>query len=471
MGSWLWKPSLSRRIALTLVLSLIAIQLQAVVQIGWLSRPEFRFIGTRWLAERTNTLVREVFAVTPDKRHALLGSRAKELSFKLDWSTAPPREETRPAGVTQLRATLEDVLGTEARAVRIFGATINYRFPINRIDVTIDPAQFNRPVSVRPVGADEPDIAIPAGMRIAIQGRDGTWLSIEPIGVTDAAIGATLPWTPFIGGGLIIALVSTLTARRLVAPLDRLVVAAERIGTAREPVKVDTKGLHEFAAVAQAFETMQQRLLRFVDDRTQMLAAISHDLRSALTRLQLAAEQSADAPARAALTAEIDEMQSMVEATLAFATGEARLAPNQPTDIASLLISLTDEASDAGHRCQYRGPDHIESTAHPVSLKRAFRNLIDNAIKYGKQADVSLAVEAIQLTVTIEDIGPGIPPDSQEEVFTPFRRLDPARGHAIPGTGLGLTIARDVVQSHGGTITLANRPDGGLCVTVVLPLR
>ena len=277
--------------------------------------------------------------------------------------------------------------------------------------------------------------------------------------------------TPLLAGGLIIAFVSTWLARRLVAPLDRLVAAADRIGTAREPMRVATEGLHEFAAVARAFEDMQQRLLKFVDDRTRILAAISHDLRSSLTRLRLVSEQGAGDVDRAALSAEIDDMQSMVESTLSFASGEAQLVPNRLTDIASLLISLVDEAADAGNACAYEGPDHIETMGHPVSLKRALRNVIDNALKYGGPACVGLTLAQNWITITVDDSGPGVAEESREDVFAPFRRLDPARGHATPGVGLGLTIARDVVQSHCGTIVLTNSPQSGLRVMITLPRR
>lgn len=147
------------------------------------------------------------------------------------------------------------------------------------------------------------------------------------------------------------------------------------------------------------------------------------------------------------------------------------MTPTQPTDIAALLISLVDEAVDAGRACGYQGPNHIETMAHPVSLKRAFWNIIDNAIRYGGSARVSLTVGAASLTIRIDDDGPGIPDESREDVFAPFCRLDQARGHAMPGTGLGLTIARDVIQSHGRTIALCNRESGGLSATIELPLR
>jgi signal transduction histidine kinase len=473
-GSWLWRQSLSRRLAAAMVLSLTAIQAQAFAQIFLFSKPEFRLTGTRWLAETTQDAVRAALAVPMDKRLDFITQKSRATEVKLSWSLQRPAtepDESQSALVKRLSATLREVLGSDAKTILIAAQVLRYRFPIERVRVTIVPEGLGPNLSAAAVRADEPDVLIPAGVRIAVELKDDSWLTVEPIGFNDLAFGNSLPFAPLVAGGIIIALVSTWTARRMVAPLDRLVSAAERIGTAREPVQVDTAGLHEFAAVARAFEDMQQRLLKFVDDRTQMLAAISHDMRTALTRLRLAVEPFQKDTDQSAVIAEIDDMQSMVESTLAFATGEARLAPNQPTDIAALLISLVDEETDAGRACEYSGPNHIETMAHPVSLKRAFRNIIDNAVKYGTAARVDMVVEDTKLSIQISDDGPGISPERIEEAFTPFRRLDEARSGAIPGAGLGLTIARDVIQSHGGTITLNSLPNEGLTVTMVLPRR
>ncbi|MFM9940424.1 MAG: ATP-binding protein [Hyphomicrobiaceae bacterium] len=474
IGGWLRQPTLSRRLAAALLLSLVAIQAQAFLQIGYFSRPELRLVGTRWLAEAAGHAAREAFALPPSAREAYLAARGERLRVRMHW-----RQGTAPTGAddggsmiaARLAATVKDVLGDDLRGLHIRAGGIRFRFPTIMMFVTIASDDVAQPPDRRPVLAGEPDVLIHAGIRVSIEGRDGSWIDVEPPGLSDYSFGSSLPLAPLLVGGLIIAAVSTWTARRIMAPLDRLVVAAERVGTAREPVRVETAGLQEFANVARAFEDMQHRLLRFVEDRTRILAAISHDLRSSLTRLTLAAEQCKGDAERAALATEIADMQTMVESTLSFASGEARLAPTKPTDIAALLISLVDEAADAGKACTYQGPDHIETMGHPVSLKRAFWNVIDNALKYGKGARVALTVDATAVTVRVEDDGPGIPEADLDAVFAPFRRIDPARGHETPGVGLGLTIARDVIQSHGGSIVLANRCCRGLTVTMTLPLR
>jgi signal transduction histidine kinase len=474
IGSWLTRPTLSRRIAVAMALSLVAIQAQAFFQVWMLSKPVFELVGVRWLSEVTNTVAREVFSAAPTARNALFTGREVAGAPRVTWSAVEPTKTADSHGslpTDQLAATLRDVLGDTARDVRISDATVGFRFPLNAVRIVAPSELVAAPVRRDAVRAGEPDVLVPGGLRIFVQGQDGTWVTVEPVGFRVSTLEAGLPYAPLLAGGLIIALVSLLTARRIMAPLDRLVSAAESVGTAREPVRVDKVGLHEFAGVAQAFEDMQQKLLRFVEDRTRILAAISHDLRSSLTRLRLAAEQCGTDAERATLSSEIDDMQSMVESTLAFASGEAQLAPNRPTDVAALLISLVDEASDTGKHCTYQGPNHIETMGHPVSLKRVFWNVIDNALKYGMAARIGLTVEPAGIYVTVDDDGPGILELHHDDVFVPFRRLDPARGHEIPGVGLGLTIARDVVQSHGGTITLANHADGGLRVSICLPQR
>ena len=467
---WLCRPSLSRRIAIAMVLSLVAVQAQAFAQIRFLSDPEVRLVGVRWLSTTIAGAASELFALPPERRDGWVGREAPQLGI-IEWSWS----ETLPSGArddgvgpmaARLDATLRRKLGVAARGVRIEASKITYRFPTAHLRVAIVPPSLAGGLATDAVGDGEPDVLILAGIRVHVQGPDGSWLTADPIGTSDAAIGSSLPYVPLLIGGVIIALVSTFTARHMMAPLDRLVSAADRIGTSRGFVAVPTEGLNEFAAVARSFENMQRRLLLFVDERTQMLAAISHDLRSSLTRLRLLIGDEGGGSERRPIVAEIDDMEAMLVSTLAFATGEARLAPSQLTDVAALLISLVDEATDAGHACTYDGPDHVVTKAHPVSMKRALRNLIDNAIKYGGLARVRLRASEGTVHIVVEDDGPGIPPDRMEEAFAPFRRLDPAR--TGPGAGLGLTIARDVVLSHGGTIALDQAQSGGLAVTVTL---
>jgi signal transduction histidine kinase len=470
--SWWQRQTLSRRIAIAMVLSLVAVQFQAFLQIRLLSYPELRFTGTRWLADVAVDAASRTFALAPQERARSAQGDADKTIVTMHWSMAAPalttEKETAVIG-QRLHATLKAKLGAAYPNVHVAASRLAHHWPSRDFELRVVPATVAASFGQQPLRDDEPDVLIPAAVSIAIQGADGSWLMVRAIGTEDAAIGTTLPFVPVLIGGLIIACVSTATARRIMAPLDGLVAAANQIGTAREFVPVPQAGLAEFSAVASAFEEMQRRLLRFVDDRTQMLAAISHDLRSSLTRLRLAVDTSALRAPHHEIEREIADMQAMLDQTLAFATGEARMVPNQPVDLASLLISLTDETSDFGAACTYAGPDHAEITGHPVALKRAFRNLIDNAIKYGKAARISLAEKGGRLSIIVEDDGPGIPLDRVDDAFTPFRRLDAAR--TGPGAGLGLTIARDVVQAHGGTISMRTSGSTAFAVIVEVPGR
>jgi signal transduction histidine kinase len=452
-----------------MVLSLIAVQAQAAFQVWLFAEPEVHLTGARWLAEQTSNFAAEIFAQPVSDRE----SKARQLSSVLSvtWSKQGPASRSdmsHDAVFARMTATIAAALGPRMRAVEVYDTGFAVAAPFQGIKTLIVPGVVGASLSTAPITSNEPETLIPASVRIAIQGGDGSWITVS---FTEPAAGGfnyALPLLPLIGGGLIIAIISTLLARRIVAPLDRLVEAADQIGKTRDFVAVSDRGLHEFGVVARAFEDMQRRLLTYVKERTQMLAAISHDLRSSLTRMRISAEQFTTDDDRNAIMSEIGDMTTMVDTTLAFASGEATEAPTEPIDLAALLISLVDEAADKGLDCSYLGPDHLEMIGRPVPLKRAFWNLIDNAVKYGQLARVGLAQRPEQIEVSISDNGPGIPNDRIEEAMAPFRRLDQARSAETPGTGLGLTIVRDVVSSHGGSIGFKTRDGGGFTVTILL---
>jgi signal transduction histidine kinase len=270
----------------------------------------------------------------------------------------------------------------------------------------------------------------------------------------------------------VIAGLSLWAARRLTAPLARFVTAAERLGVDGTAAPLAETGPTELRAATRAINRMQERLSRFVEDRTRMVAAIGHDLRTPLTRLRLRVEFVDDPEIQRRILSDLGEMEAMINATLAFARDDAAHEPRVAADLADLLQSLCDDRSDAGAEAPYRGPAHLTVTCRPVALRRALANLIDNAINYGGRAEVALAALADHptVTITINDDGPGIPEAEQEKVFLPFYRLDPSRSRDTGGTGLGLAVARTIIRGHGGDITLANRPQGGLGVTVTLPV-
>ncbi len=263
--------------------------------------------------------------------------------------------------------------------------------------------------------------------------------------------------------------------RRLLVPVRTLARAAERLG--RDVVNAPAlpeNGPSELATAAIAFNTMAARIRRFIEDRTFLLTAIGHDLRTPITRLKLRAEYMEDDEQRMKMLADLDEMEAMVAATLAFGRDSATTESVARLDLAILLRTILDEAADGDPEHQetlaYDGPDHLPIRARPLGLKRALTNLIGNALKYGDAARVYLRQPQRQLVqIDIDDNGPGIASDQQETVFEPFRRLETSRNRETGGSGLGLSIARNIIRAHGGEILLLNRPGGGLRASVSLP--
>lgn len=266
-----------------------------------------------------------------------------------------------------------------------------------------------------------------------------------------------------------VVLVAGLLVRGMVAPLRRLAQAADAIGHTVDPAPIAETGSDEVRQVAHAFNAMQERIGRLVHDRTHALAAVSHDLRTPITRLRLRAAFVADHDVQASIDRDLDEMEAMIEATLAYLSGSAEAEAPRPTDLPAMLATLVDAATDAGKRATYAGPGHLTALVPPLGLKRAFANLIDNAIIYGGCARVRLALEGDQVLVEIEDDGPGIPPGDAARVFEPFVRLEQSRNRGTGGVGLGLPIARQVVTAAGGQLALVNRAGGGLTARVELP--
>jgi signal transduction histidine kinase len=268
---------------------------------------------------------------------------------------------------------------------------------------------------------------------------------------------------------LIALAVSVWAVRRASAPLSVFASAADRLGLDMNAPPMTEKGPREVRQAANAFNGMQRRLQRFVSDRTQMLAAISHDLRTPITRMKLRAELIEDEEPRRKMLADLDEMEAMIAATLAFARDNFANERRAALDLAALLQTVCDEAADAGAAARYDGPDRLAFAGGPTALKRAFANLVENAVKYGGAAGVGLAATTGTATVTVDDDGPGIPESELDRVFDPFYRIETSRSRETGGVGLGLAVVRSVVRGHGGDITLANRPEGGLRVTVTLP--
>jgi signal transduction histidine kinase len=293
-------------------------------------------------------------------------------------------------------------------------------------------------------------ITPPRLVQVWIRLVDGTWLRIM---LDTQRIGALWTVRMVISFAVLatgIVLLAMCAAHKVTAPLRRFATAAQRLGTDVNAPPMSETGPIEIREAAHAFNQMQARIRRFVEDRTLMLAAISHDLRTALTRLKLRTEFIPDGEQRTKALADLDEMDGMLNATLSFAREEASAEPSTRVDLAVLLQSLCDELSDAGQQVTYAGPPHLAYHGHPIALRRVFSNLIINATKYGREANVHLTAPNEAIEITIGDRGPGIPPELREHVFAPFFRVEPSRSRATGGTGLGLTVVRTLTPSRRG---------------------
>ncbi|MCA0871398.1 HAMP domain-containing protein [Seohaeicola saemankumensis] len=256
-------------------------------------------------------------------------------------------------------------------------------------------------------------------------------------------------------------------ATRLIAPLRRLVRAADRLGRGEDVGVLPVTGPTEVRDLTQTFNRMQDRLTRFVADRTRVLAALGHDLRSPLTAMRVRAEMVDDDETRVSLITSVEEMQSMVEATLTFARGLTGSEEPEPVNFANFLDGLK---SDMMQTFEVEGDPDYQARVRPNALRRALRNLIENALRYGGSAHVHHAIRGSEVVVTIDDDGPGIPAADLERVFDPFFRLEQSRSLETGGHGLGLSIARTIVRAHGGDVILTNRETGGVRATLTIPL-
>jgi signal transduction histidine kinase len=268
---------------------------------------------------------------------------------------------------------------------------------------------------------------------------------------------------------LAIMLVVFLMVRRITRPLKALSNAAERLGRGEQVEILEETGPAELRGTTAAFNAMQERLTRFVRDRTAMLAAISHDLRTPLTSLRLHAELVDDEETRTKLLAILEEIQRMTEATLAFAREEGTREETRLVDLSALVESLCDDLAEIGMEVSFAGAERAQLSCRPVGLRRALRNILENAVAYGHRARVSLEETPHEYAIIVDDDGPGIPEEDRERVFGPFVRLEESRSRDTGGIGIGMAIARSIMRAHGGYITLENRPGGALRATLHLP--
>lgn len=297
---------------------------------------------------------------------------------------------------------------------------------------------------------------------------DGTWIDFKMHGlVTGFGLQFNRIFLALVPA-IALAVLGGLLVRLTLQPLKTLGEAAGRIGQGERMI-VTEEGPSEVRNLIRAFNRMQDQISRMINDRTQALAAVGHDLRTPLARLQLRIDGSSDRELREASESDIAEMEDMIASVLAYLGGDSDPEATARIDLAVLIATIVDDMTDQGHVVRYHGPDHLEAIIRPNGYKRAATNLIENATHHGTQVSVTLTEWPGSLALRVEDNGPGIPADAMAQVLQPFARLDTARSRNTKGLGLGLAIVSQMVERESGSLRLSNRPEGGLCAEIVIP--
>lgn len=270
--------------------------------------------------------------------------------------------------------------------------------------------------------------------------------------------------------GIVIVVIAALLLSWVIRPLRGLAEAAERFSLDGELKPLDDSGPLEVRNAARAFNTMRERIRKLVSERTQALAAVSHDLRTPITRVRLRSELANDPQFRDMIEADLIEMENMIDATLEFLKSGESAEPWRLLNLSSIAKTCVDDAVDSGRAISFMGAEDLSVEGQLLGLKRVVSNLVGNALKYANVVTVEARSHDGMAELVIADDGPGIPAEKLESVFDPFVRIETSRSKETGGVGLGLTIARSISRAHGGDISLSNRVGGGLAVTLRLPL-
>ena len=306
-------------------------------------------------------------------------------------------------------------------------------------------------------------------MSTRVRLADGTWAAFE---TQVPPSEASLPWRLLATLAILLTavlVVSYIAVRWITRPIDALATAADELGRDLHRAPLPETGPVEVRRAARAFNTMQSRLARMIEDRTRILAAMSHDLKTPITRMRLRADLLDDDEARAKFEQDLLEMESMVSEALDFMRGLGTQGRAEPVDVMALLRVIEAQNAEMGRKVKVEGQAAAPYPGMPRLLQRCLSNLVDNAVLYGRSAEITVEDTPTALVVRVADRGPGIPDDKLEAVFEPFTRLEGSRNRETGGTGLGLAIARNIARAHGGDVILRNREGGGLEAMVTLP--
>jgi signal transduction histidine kinase len=487
----LWPQSLFGRLIAALV---IAVVLAQAASLYLFARDRERFVLDSSVREwsRRITEVTLLLEQEPPEQRAGTLQRLKEqamrLSLRRERRTLRPREAQSPGGPLLLPPL--DAVPAQPPPPQRAGSWPHIFIQLPFASDVEEPLKqqlrqelgSGYQVTVQPASASEAQvIAIPSpffgvpmdrptqAYDVSVRLPDSSTLVYR---VTRVSPGAPLPHTLLVNLILLVAvLVIALyfAAGSITRPLSRLARAADNLGRSVRQPKLEEQGARELRHAARAFNTMQDRLLRYLDSRTRVLAAMSHDLKTPLTRLRLQVEtQIEDSALQARFGKELDEMESMVHGALALFRNLNDEEAFEPVDVDLLLETVRGEFAEMGKEVTVEGGALGPLSGKPQALKRCLTNLVANAVKFGTRARIMVR-DGGRLEINVCDDGPGIPADQLEQVFEPFYRVESSRSRDTGGSGLGLSIARDVAQAHGGSLTLRNRPEGGLEARLTLP--
>jgi signal transduction histidine kinase len=459
--------SIANRVFLILLAGIIV----ATIATTWLASNErqnaVRELRYQRVAERVEQIVDALDDVPPNARQIVLEA-SRNFGFDAELDVKPP-----PGGTSNpdLVSALKAQLGDDRRVVETRSSTC-----VADSGAPSAPLVSPRPGSGRDAGAPPPPGNDTCRM-VYISLRDGQPLALKlkiqrphsPHDRQPPRPGIVGPYTLLFL--LLIAMLAYAVAKMTARPIRQLAIAAGELGQDIDQPPLPEAGPQEIRQAASAFNLMQARIRRQIQHRTHMLAAITHDLQTPLTRLRLRLEKVNDTELRDKLINDLAQMHQMVQEGLDLARSMDSSEAMQRLDVDSLLDSVCADASDAGQSVTQTGRSHASIVAQPNALRRCVTNLLDNAIKYGHSAEVSIAIENNKLAIRIRDHGAGIPADQLDAVFEPFFRLETSRSRDTGGTGLGLTIARNIAENHRGALTLSNCADGGLQATLVLPIK
>lgn len=403
------------------------------------------------LPELAASIVRTVDAVQPDVRRTIAATASTGM-FHVDWygvDTPTARGLLRLPAPKTSPVLIARLLGDSYQTIRII-------VPGDSV-----PAIY---------GIEKNRIKYPDSYFMAVEITDKSWVvfsafnRIWGISRQDRQIIFLFFCIAFIG------INSILVARQLAKPIKRLAEAVHTFGLNPQSQAIVETGPREIRQVIKTFNAMQAQIHKFIAYRTTMLAAISHDLRTPLTRMRLRGEYIEDDEQRERLFHDVDEMRSMIDGALAFFRDNA--ADEAPTtfDLPGVLDTIVNDYADRNIDISYTGPAHCICWGRPFALKRAFTNLVENAVKYATPPEIGLSLGEGTAVVEIRDRGPGIPSNALNRVFDPYYRLEKSRNPTSGGFGLGLTAVQSIVQEHGGDIILANRAGGGLEARITLPI-